>query len=86
MRAGVKTVLLPSANRKEVKDLPQEVKDGLKIVHVAYVFKPLVLPNLGFLCRSDAFACSHIWETIRYIWPEVHWPSDHELPGLHTRL
>lgn len=34
MRAGVRTVLLPSANRKDVKDLPQEVKDGLEIVHV----------------------------------------------------
>ncbi|CAN8103016.1 unnamed protein product [Discula destructiva] len=63
LRAGVKTVLLPGSNRKDVKDLPQEVKDGLNIVHV-----------------------SHIWETIRYIWPEVHWPSDDELPGLHTRL
>lgn len=34
LRAGVRTVLLPSSNRKDVKDLPQEVKDGLKIVHV----------------------------------------------------
>lgn len=35
LRAGVKTVLLPAANRKDVKDLPEEVKDGLKIVHVS---------------------------------------------------
>lgn len=34
LRAGVKTVLLPVQNRKDVKDLPQEVKDGLEIVHV----------------------------------------------------
>lgn len=34
LRAGVKTVLLPAQNRKDVKDLPQEVKDGLEIVHV----------------------------------------------------
>lgn len=34
LRAGVRTVLLPSSNRKDVKGLPQEVKDGLKIVHV----------------------------------------------------
>ena len=34
LRAGVKTVLLPIGNRKDVKDLPQEVKDGLEIVHV----------------------------------------------------
>lgn len=34
LRAGVKTVLLPAQNRKDVKDLPQEVKDGLQILHV----------------------------------------------------
>lgn len=34
LRAGVKTVLLPVQNRKDVKDLPQEVKDGLEIIHV----------------------------------------------------
>ncbi|KAG8422892.1 hypothetical protein J3459_009921 [Metarhizium acridum] len=38
LRAGVKTVLLPAQNRKDVKDLPQEVKDGLQIVHVRYEF------------------------------------------------
>ena len=37
LRAGVKTVLLPAQNRKDVKDLPQEVKDGLEILHVRYV-------------------------------------------------
>jgi ATP-dependent Lon protease len=30
-------VLLPAQNRKDVKDLPQEVKDGIEIVHVRYV-------------------------------------------------
>jgi ATP-dependent Lon protease len=34
LRAGVKTVLLPVGNRKDAKDLPQEVKDGLQIIHV----------------------------------------------------
>jgi ATP-dependent Lon protease len=34
LRAGVKTVLLPTQNRKDAKDLPQEVKDGLEIIHV----------------------------------------------------
>ena len=40
LRAGVKTVLLPAQNRKEVKDLPQEVREGLRIIHVRYVFPP----------------------------------------------
>lgn len=34
LRAGVKTVMLPVQNRKDVKDLPEEVKNGLEIVHV----------------------------------------------------
>ncbi len=34
LRAGVKTVLLPEQNRKDVRDLPHEVKDGLQILHV----------------------------------------------------
>ena len=34
LRAGVKTVLLPAHNRKNVKDLPDEVKQGLEIIHV----------------------------------------------------
>lgn len=34
LRAGVKTVLLPAQNRKDVSDLPQEVRDGLEILHV----------------------------------------------------
>lgn len=41
LRAGVKTVLLPAQNRKDVKDLPQEVKDGLEIVYVRYVWDTL---------------------------------------------
>lgn len=33
-RAGVKTVLLPDHNRKDVKDVPQEVQQGLEIIYV----------------------------------------------------
>lgn len=33
-RAGVKTVLLPEHNRKEVREVPVEVKNSLEIVHV----------------------------------------------------
>ncbi|KAL8943018.1 MAG: hypothetical protein Q9216_001306 [Gyalolechia sp. 2 TL-2023] len=39
LRAGVKTVLLPNLNRKDVKDLPEEVKDGLEIVHVGHIWE-----------------------------------------------
>ena len=34
LRAGVRTVLLPVGNRKDVKDLPEEVKEGLEIINV----------------------------------------------------
>ena len=62
MRAGVKTVLLPNHNRKDVKDLPEEVKQGLEIVHVG-----------------------HIWEAVRFVWPEAHWPGQ-QYGGLESRL
>ncbi|KAL8930960.1 MAG: hypothetical protein Q9208_000061 [Pyrenodesmia sp. 3 TL-2023] len=39
LRAGVKTVLLPNHNRKDVKDLPDEVKEGLEIVHVGHIWE-----------------------------------------------
>jgi ATP-dependent Lon protease len=41
LRAGVKTVLIPVGNRKDVKDLPEEVKQGLRIVHVAYIWEAM---------------------------------------------
>ena len=34
LRAGVETVLLPYANRKDVKDVPEEVRTGLEIIYV----------------------------------------------------
>ena len=44
LRAGVATVLLPVGNRKDVRDLPREVKEGLEVVFVGYV---LFLLSLG---------------------------------------
>ncbi|EDN92726.1 hypothetical protein SS1G_08589 [Sclerotinia sclerotiorum 1980 UF-70] len=63
LRAGVKTVLLPANNRKDIKDVPQEVKDGLEIIHVR-----------------------HIWEAMRYVWPEAHWPGEENFAGIESRL
>ncbi|KAI9652789.1 MAG: hypothetical protein M1831_006591 [Alyxoria varia] len=40
-RAGVETVLLPEANRKEVKDVPQEVQENMNIVFVDEIRKAL---------------------------------------------
>lgn len=41
MRAGVKKVLLPIGNKKDARDLPMEVKEGLEIVHVAHIWEAL---------------------------------------------
>ncbi|KKA27873.1 hypothetical protein TD95_005360, partial [Thielaviopsis punctulata] len=37
-RAGVKTVILPEQNKRDTKGLPQEVKEGLKIVYVTHIW------------------------------------------------
>ncbi|SPN99589.1 related to endopeptidase La 2 [Cephalotrichum gorgonifer] len=34
LRAGVKTVLLPAQNRKDIRDLPTDVTEGLNILHI----------------------------------------------------
>jgi len=41
LRAGVKKVLLPVQNRKDVKDLPREVHEGLEIVLVSHIWEAL---------------------------------------------
>ena len=63
LRAGVKMVLLPKGNKKDVKDLPEEVKSGLEIVFVG-----------------------HIWEGVRNVWPEAHWPGEDLGAGIESRL
>ncbi|PQE32085.1 hypothetical protein CJF32_00001694 [Rutstroemia sp. NJR-2017a WRK4] len=65
-RAGVKTVLLPAQNRKDIKDVPQEVKDNLEIIHVG--------------------SARHIWEAMRHVWPEAHWPGEENFAAIESRL
>lgn len=50
-RAGVKTVLLPDHNRKDVRDVPAEVQSGLEIVYVKYV-------SLPCFCKFSLPSCS----------------------------
>ena len=82
LRAGVKMVLLPEHNRKDVKDLPQEVKDGLEIIHVRYVSHPVFFPRESL----NQHECRHIWEAMRHIWPEAQWPGEVHLGGIESRL
>ncbi|KAH7063473.1 Lon protease C-terminal proteolytic domain-containing protein [Macrophomina phaseolina] len=41
LRAGVEVVLLPEGNRKDAKDLPDEVKAGLRIEHVSHIWEAM---------------------------------------------
>lgn len=41
LRAGVERVLLPEGNRKDARDLPEEVKSGLKIEYVGHIWEAL---------------------------------------------
>ena len=50
LRAGVRTVLLPNQNRKDIKDLPEEVKEGLEIIHVGHIWE----------------AMRHVWPEVRW--------------------
>jgi hypothetical protein len=54
LRAGVKTVLLPAQNRKDVKDLPREVKEGLEIIHVGHVSSLLLTTVLVLVANTEA--------------------------------
>ncbi|KAH8879652.1 ATP-dependent protease La [Thozetella sp. PMI_491] len=64
LRAGVKTVLLPAQNRKDVKDLPQEVRDGLNIIHVRYATLPSLLP-ISFPHGGCRTGCATLRQQLR---------------------
>jgi len=37
LRGGIKTAIIPSENEKDLKEIPQNVKDGIKIIPVENV-------------------------------------------------
>ena len=37
LRGGIKTVVIPDDNKKDLKDIPENVKEGMKIVPVQSV-------------------------------------------------
>jgi len=41
LRAGIKTVLIPAENEKDLPDIPDNVKEGLKIIPVKHVSEVL---------------------------------------------
>ncbi|GAP86370.1 putative ATP-dependent protease La [Rosellinia necatrix] len=40
-RAGVKTVLLPAQNEKDAREVPTEVREGLKIIYVSHIWEAI---------------------------------------------
>jgi ATP-dependent Lon protease len=47
LRGGIKTVLIPEENEKDIADLPDSVKDGLKIIPVTHVSEVLAQALVG---------------------------------------
>ena len=43
LRGGIKTVLIPQENEKDLADIPDNVKDGLEIIAVKHVSEVLKL-------------------------------------------
>ena len=43
LRGGIETVLIPAENEKDLVEIPQNIKDGLKIVPVKHVDEVLAL-------------------------------------------
>jgi len=41
LRGGIKTVLIPEENAKDLQEIPQNVKDGLEIIPVKWIDKVL---------------------------------------------
>jgi ATP-dependent Lon protease len=41
LRGGIKTVLIPGENAKDLRDLPESVTDGLEIIPVSHVSEVL---------------------------------------------
>lgn len=47
LRGGIKTVLIPEENEKDLADIPDNVKEGLKIIPVSHVSEVLKLALVG---------------------------------------
>ncbi|KAI0406192.1 ATP-dependent protease La [Xylaria palmicola] len=54
-RAGVKTVLLPAQNAKDAREVPAEVRDGLKIIYVGHIWEAIrhVWPEAQWPSETD---------------------------------
>ena len=62
LRGGIKTVVIPSENEKDLIEIPQNVKDGLKIIPVTHVDEILKIALTNNLNPIDWIEVDHIKE------------------------
>ena len=62
LRGGIKTVIIPSENEKDLIEIPQNVKDGLKIIPVTHVDDVLKIALTNNLNPIDWIEVDHIKE------------------------
>ncbi len=62
LRGGIKTVVIPSENEKDLIEIPQNVKDGLKIIPVTHVDEVLKIALTNNLNPIDWIEVDHIKE------------------------
>ena len=36
--------------------------------------------------RANNYLYRHIWEAMRHVWPEAHWPGEQHLAAIESRL
>lgn len=75
-------ILTSTDTQRSAKELPQEVKDGLEIIHVRYVHNS----KLPIDENNKLTLNSHVWEAMRHVWPEANWPGEHPFGGIESRL
>ena len=62
LRGGIKTAIIPSENEKDLREIPQNVKDGLKIIPVDHVDEVLKIALTKKLDPIDWIEVDHLKE------------------------
>ena len=60
LRGGIKTAIIPSENEKDLREIPQNVKDGLKIIPVDHVDEVLKIALTKKLDPIDWIEVDHL--------------------------
>jgi ATP-dependent Lon protease len=78
-RAGIKTVIIPKENRKDLKEIPKKIRAQLRIVRVEFVDEvlreALVLENPDEFLKRTKSAESRLEESRAVIQPEPQPPA-----------